>query len=162
SNVMGDIGGVLGQWQTQIWVLMILTVIYAVLFYGKTFPTPKLEGMTSLSQNLKAMLGPTFLFLFVAMALTAISQFGPNQWVSVILPHGGTRAMLILDLTSGSMAVARYFPGPVVNLFRQPGILLGLSIFTTIGISLFSVVTCPIAYLGAVIFALYFGYFWPT
>ncbi len=162
SKVMGDIGGVLGQWQTQMWVLMIPTVIYAVLFYGKTFPKPKLEGMTSLSQNLKAMLGPTFLFLFVAMALTAISEFGPNQWVSVIMSQSGADAMLILALTTGVMAVARYFAGPVVKLFGQTGILLGGAILTTIGIYMFSVVTGPIAYLAAVIFALGVGYFWPT
>lgn len=162
SKLMTDVGGVLGQWQTQMWVLMIPTVIYAVLFYGKTFPKPKLEGMTSLSQNFKAMLGPTFLFLFATMALTAISEFGPNQWVSVIMSNIGADAMLILALTTGVMAVARFFAGPVVKLFGQTGILLGGAILTTIGIYMFSVVTGPTAYLAAVIFALGVGYFWPT
>lgn len=162
SNFMTDIGGVMGQWQTQMWILMIPTVIYAILFYGKAFPKPKLEGMASLSQNVKAMLGPTFLFLFCCMALTAISEFGPQQWVNVVMSHSGANGMLILALTTGLMAVGRYFAGPVVKFFGQTGILLGGAVLSTIGIYMFSVVTGGMSYVAAVIFAMGVCYFWPT
>lgn len=162
SKFMTDFGGTLAAWQTQMWVLMIPTVIYAVLFFGKTFPKPKVEGVTSLSQNFKAMASPVFLFLFFAMALTAISEFGPQQWVNIVLSSSGAEPMLILALTTGVMAVARFFAGPVVGTLGQTGVLLAGSILAAIGIYLFSIVTGPIAYLAAIIFALGVGYFWPV
>lgn len=162
SKFMTDFGGVMGNWQTQMWVLMIPTVIYAVLFFGKKFPTPKVVGVTSLSENFKAMGRPVFIFLFFAMALTAISEFGPNQWVSIVLSSSGADAMLILALTTGVMAIARFFAGPVVQRLGQTGVLLTGAILATIGIYMFSVVTGPIAYFAAIIFALGVGYFWPV
>lgn len=162
SKFMTDFGGVLQQWQTQMWILMIPTIIYAVLFYGKAFPKPKVEGVTSLAQNFKAMGTPTFIFLFFAMALTAISEFGPQQWVSIVMGHSGADSMLILALTTGLMAVGRFFAGPVVRVLGQTGVLLGGAIFATIGIYMFSVVTGPMAYLAAVVFALGVCYFWPV
>lgn len=149
-------------WEAQIWIMMIPTIIYAVLFFGKTFPKPKEEEATSIVSNLKAMISPVYIFLFFAMALTAISEFGPQQWVGLIMGSSGASPMLILALTTGVMAVARFFAGPVVSKLGQTGVLLGGSILATIGIYLFSTVTGPMAYVAAVIFALGVGYFWPV
>ncbi|GGG75148.1 MFS transporter [Parapedobacter pyrenivorans] len=149
-------------WQVQMWVTMVPTIIYAILFYGKTFPKPLVEAATSLAQNLKAMVTPTFIFLFVCMFLTAISEFGPNQWVSVIMASSGAEPMLILALTSGLMAVGRFFAEPVVKAFGQTGVLLGGAILTAIGIYMFSTVTGPLAYVATVIFAIGICYFWPV
>src|SRR5690606_8591407 len=96
----------------------------------------------------------TFIFLFICMFLTAISEFGPNQWVSVIMSHSGAEPMLILALTSGLMAVGRFFAEPVVKAFGQTGVLLGGAILTAIGIYMFSTVTGPLAYVATIIFAI--------
>jgi predicted MFS family arabinose efflux permease len=149
-------------WEAQMWVIMVPTVIYAVLFFGKTFPRATVEGATSLVENFKAMISPVYLFLIVCMALTAISEFGPNQWVSVVLSYSGAEPMIILALVSGTMAVGRFFAGPVVHSLGQTGVLLAGSILTTIGIYMFSTVTGPIAYVAAIIFALGICYFWPV
>jgi len=149
-------------WEAQIWVMMIPTIAYAVLFFGKTFPKPALAGSTSILSNLKAMVSPIYIFLFICMALTAISEFGPQQWSNIILSSSGASGMLILALTTGVMAAARFFAGPVVGKLGQTGVLLGGAIFATIGIYLFSVVTGPMAYVAAVVFALGVGYFWPV
>jgi MFS family permease len=162
SKFMTDAGGFLASWQSQMWVLMIPTVIYAVLFFGKAFPKPKVEGVTSLSENFKAMGRPVFIFLFICMALTAITEFGPQQWVNIVLSASGADAMLILALTTGVMAVGRFFAGPVVQRLGQTGVLLGGAIFAALGIYLFSVVTGPVAYLAAIIFAIGVCYFWPV
>ncbi|MGK6350032.1 MFS transporter [Parapedobacter sp. DT-150] len=159
SQAMTSIGF---SWQVQMWVTMVPTVIYAILFYGKTFPKPVVEAATSLAQNLRAMFTPTFIFLFICMFLTAISEFGPNQWVSVIMSNSGAEPMLILALTSGLMAVGRFFAGPVVKAFGQTGVLLGGAILTAIGIYMFSTVTGPLAYVATIIFALGICYFWPV
>ncbi|MDN3203018.1 MFS transporter [Algoriphagus sediminis] len=149
-------------WEAQIWIMMIPTVIYAVLFFGKKFPRPQVQGSDSLLENVKAMFSPVFIFLFFCMALTAISEFGPQQWVGLIMGSSGASPMLILALTTGVMAVARFFAGPVVGKLGQTGVLLTGSILATIGIYLFSSVTGPLAYVAAVIFALGVGYFWPV
>jgi MFS family permease len=159
SKFMTD--GGLG-WQAQMWVLMIPTVIYAGIFFGKAFPKPTVEGVTSVASNIKAMFSPVFIFLFFAMALTAISEFGPQQWANIVLSSTGASGMLILALTTGVMAVGRYFAGPVVKALGQTGVLLGGAIFATIGVYLFSVVEGQMAYLAAIFFAIGVCYFWPV
>ena len=149
-------------WQTQVWVMMIPTIAYAVLFFGKAFPKPSVAGVTSVGSNVKAMFSPVFIFLFFAMALTAISEFGPQQWANIVLSQSGASGMLILALTTGVMAVGRFFAGPVVKALGQTGVLLGGAIFTTVGIFLFSTVTGNMSYVAALIFALSVCYFWPV
>ena len=150
------------DWQAQMWITMIPTIIYAILFFGKNFPKPLLEEANSLANNFKALLNPVFVFLFIAMALTAISEFGPSQWVSIILVASGAEPLLILALTFGVSAIGRYFAGPVVGKLGQTGVLLGGAILTAIGIYMFSIVTGPMAYLAAVVYALGICYFWPV
>ena len=159
SKFMTDFGM---TWQVQMWLIMVPTIIYAVLFFGKAFPQPKVEGATSLAENFKAMLSPLYIFLFICMALTAITEFGPNQWVTIILSSSGAEPMIILALTTGLMAVGRYFAGPVVGSLGQTGVLLISAVLATIGIYMFSTVTGPMAYVAAIIFAIGICYFWPV
>ncbi|MFX0555770.1 MFS transporter [Maribacter sp. CXY002] len=159
SGFMTDFG-ITGQ--SQVWLLLIPAVIYAYLFFGQTWPKAKIEEAATLSGNLKGMFTPLFLFIAVCMALTAISEFGPNQWVGLILSKSGAEPTLILALTAGLMAVARFFGGNMVAKFNQTGVLLGSAILATIGIYLFSTQTGAMAYVAAVIFALGIAYFWPN
>lgn len=149
-------------WEAQMWIIMIPTIIYAILFYGQKFPEPKLEEMKSLKENVKALGNPVYIFLFFAFALTAISEFGPQQWTSIVLSQSGASPMIILALVTGLMAVGRFFAGPVVEAIGQPGVLLGGSIFATIGVYMFSISTGIMAYVAAVIFAIGICYFWPV
>jgi MFS family permease len=159
SGFMTDFG-ITGQ--SQVWLLLIPAVIYAVLFFGQTWPKAKIEEAATISGNLKGMFTPLFLFIAVCMALTAISEFGPNQWVSLILSKSGAEPTLILALTAGLMAVARYFGGDMVKRFDQTGVLLGSAVLATIGIYLFSTQTGAMAYVAAIVFALGVAYFWPN
>lgn len=159
SKFMTDAG--MG-WESQIWIIMIPTLIYAYMFFGQDFPKPKVAASVSLSENFKAMLTPLFLFMFVCMALTAISEFGPQQWVGLILAKSGAQPMLILALVTGLMAVARYFGGEAVHRFDQTGVLLGSAVLATIGVYLFSTQTGTMAYVAAVVYALGIAYFWPN
>jgi hypothetical protein len=96
------------------------------------------------------------------MALTAITEFGPQQWVGLIMAKSGAQPMLILALVTGLMAVARYFGGEIVHKLDQTGVLLGSAIFAAIGIYLFSTQTGAMAYVAAIFFALGVAYFWPN
>lgn len=152
--------GIIGQ--SQVWLLLIPAIIYAYLFFGQKWPKAKVQEAATLGGNLKAMLTPLFLFIGICMALTAISEFGPNQWVGLILEKSGANTYLILALTAGLMAVARYFGGNMVAKFNQTGVLLGSAVLATIGIYLFSTQTGAMAYVAAIIFALGIAYFWPN
>ena len=149
-------------WQAQIWFILIPTVIYAYLFWGQDFPKPKVASSVKIGENIKSMLTPLYLFIFFCMALTAISEFGPQQWVGLILAKSGAQPMLILALVTGLMAVTRYFGGEVVHQLDQTGVLLGSAVLATIGVYLFSTQTGTMAYVAAVIYALGIAYFWPN
>lgn len=149
-------------WQAQILVIVIPTVVYAFMFFGQTFPTAKVAGSTSLSSNLRAMATPLFIFIFILMAFTAISEFGPQQWYTLVLAQSGVEPLYIAALVASLMAFGRYFGGPLIHKFDQTGVLLGAAVFTLIGIYLFSTVTGAMAYVAAVIYAIGLCYFWPT
>jgi MFS family permease len=159
SKFMTDAGF---GWESQIWVILLPTLIYAYLFFGQLWPRAKSKEASSIKSNLKAMFSPLFIFMMICMALTAITEFGPQQWVGLILSKSGAQPMLILALVTGLMAVARYFGGIVVGRFDQTGVLLGSAILATLGIYLFSTQTGGMAYVAAVIFALGIAYFWPN
>ncbi|GAB4032035.1 MFS transporter [Spirosoma gilvum] len=159
SKFMTDAGL---SWQAQIWVIMLPTVSYVILFFGQAFPQPKVEGAGSLAQNTRALFTPLYIAIFCCMALTAITEFGPQQWVGLIMSKSGASPMLILALVTGLMAIGRFFAGPVVHKLDQTSILLGSSIFALIGIFLFSTQTGAAAYVAAIFFAIGVCYFWPT
>lgn len=159
SKFMTDAGF---GWEAQIWVIILPTLVYAYLFYGQDWPVAKTKEEASLSMNLKAMFSPLFIFMMVCMALTAISEFGPQQWVGLILAKSGAQPMLILALVTGLMAVCRYFGGEVVHKFDQTGVLLGSAVLAAIGIFLFSTQTGAMAYVAAIFFAFGVAYFWPN
>ncbi len=149
-------------WQSQIWVIMIPTILYAYFFFGQKWPKAQVADAATLPGNFKAILTPLFLFMFACMALTAITEFGPQQWVGLILSKSGAQPMIILALVTGLMAVARYFGGEAVHRFNTTGVLLGSAILATIGVFLFSTQTGAMAYVAAVVYALGIAYFWPN
>ena len=149
------------HWQAQIWVILIPTIINAVLFFGQTFPKPRVAGDNTLA-NFKAMLNPLYLFMAACMALTAISEFGPQQWVGPILAKAGASPMLILALVTGLMAVGRFFAGPLIKQLNTVGVLLGSAIFGVIGIYMLSTMSGSMLYVAAIFYALGICYFWPN
>jgi MFS family permease len=149
-------------WQAQIWIILVPTLIYAFIFFGQTFPKPRVQEAASLKGNLKGMASPVFVFIAICMALTAITEFVPTQWVQLVLSKSGAEPMLILALITGIMAIGRYFGGDFVHKFDQTGVLLTSAILATLGIFLLSTQTGSMIYVAAVIFALGVCYFWPN
>ena len=149
-------------WQLQIAAILVPAVIYAYLFFGQAFPEAKVEGGASTGENFKAMLSPLYLFMLACMALTAISEFGPEQWIGPIMGQAGASPMIILAIVTGLMAVGRYFAGPIVHKLDAGGVLLVSAILTAIGVYLMSSATGNMVYISAIIFALGVCYFWPT
>ena len=158
SKFMTDSGM---AWQTQVWVIIIPTVIYAYLFFGQAFPKPKADASSTLD-SFKAMLNPLYLFMAACMALTAISEFGPQQWVGPILAKAGASPMLILALVTGLMAVGRYFAGSIIAKINTVGVLLASAVFALAGLYMMSTMSGTTLYFAAFIYALGICYFWPN
>jgi hypothetical protein len=112
--------------------------------------------------SFKAMLNPLYLFMAACMALTAISEFGPQQWVGPILAKAGASPMLILALVTGLMAVGRYFAGSIIAKINTVGVLLGSAIFALAGLYMMSTMSGTTLYFAAFIYALGICYFWPN
>ncbi len=149
-------------WQLQIAVMLIPCLAYAYLFWGQKFPEAEAAGQTSLGSNLSGMMNPLFFFIAFCMILTANAELSTQQWVGSLLKQSQAQPMLILALTTGLMAVGRYFAGPVIHRLNPTGVLLISAILATLGIYTMSVTTGPAIYMAAILFALGVCYFWPT
>lgn len=148
-------------WQLQIAIMLIPTLIYAFLIFGQKFPeSNELESSTAI--NIKSLASPLFLFMIVCMTLTATTELGTQQWVERILGKAGASPMLVLALITGLMAVGRYFAGPVIHRLNPVGVLWASSVIATLGILMMSMVSGPMVYAAAVLFAVGVMYFWPT
>lgn len=150
------------SWQVQVAVMLIPTVIYAVLFWGQKFPEAAAAGQAKLSDNLRGMLNPLYLFMLLCMVLTANTELSTQQWVGPLLQASGAQPMIILALTTGLMAVGRFYAGPVVHRFNPTGVLWGSAIIATFGIYLLGHTTGAMTYVAAIMFAIGVCYFWPT
>ena len=158
SGFMSDFG--MG-WELQIAVMLIPTAIYGYLFFKEEFPESE-NVETDTSVNIQSLFNPLFLLIIACMTLTAISEFGPQQWIERILGNSGVNPLLILAMVSGIMALGRYFAGPIVHKLNPIGVLLMSAVLTTIAVYYMSIAEGSMIYFGAVLFAFGVCYFWPT
>ena len=158
SNFMTSLG--LG-WELQIAVMIIPTLIYGYLFLKEEFPESE-NIETDTSTNIQSLFSPLFLFIIACMTLTAISEFGPQQWIERILGNSGVNPMLILAMVTGIMALGRYFAGPIVHKLNPIGVLLMSAILTSAAVYSMSIAEGNMIYYAAILFAFGVCYFWPT
>ncbi len=149
------------DWQMQIAVMLVPTVIYGFMIFGQPFPEMA-NSETSTKNNLLALISPLFILMMITMTITATTELGTQQWVERILGASGAHPMLILAMVTGLMAVGRYFAGPVIHALNPVGVLLASSVFAAIGIYLMSMASGGMVYVAAIVFALGVMYFWPT
>lgn len=149
------------DWQMQISVMLIPTILYGFLVFTQKFPEGEnIESNTS--ENIKALGNPLYLFIFFCMSLTAVSEFIPQQWIEKILGSSGASPMLVLALVTGIMALGRFFAGPIIHKLNPIGVLWMSAIITAVAIYLMSIVDGSMLYAAAALFALGVCYFWPT
>lgn len=150
------------SWQVQVGVMLIPTIIYAFLFWGQQFPQAAEAGQAKLSDNIRGMLNPLYLFMLICMVLTANTELSTQQWVGPLLKASDAQPMIILALTTGLMAIGRFYAGPVIHRLNPTGVLWGSAIIATIGIYLLGHTTGAMTYVAAILFAVGVCYFWPT
>ncbi|MBZ5855677.1 MFS transporter [Flavihumibacter profundi] len=150
-------------WQVQVAMMIIPTLIYGYLFYRLEFPvTERVASGVSTSEMYKAVATPLFVFMFVCMFGTAITELFTGQWVGVLLNNVTDNAILILTITTGVMVVGRGLAEPVVHRFSPAGVLLMSAIMAALGIYLLSSLSGNGLYFAAIIFGIGVCYFWPT
>ena len=163
------IGALLGQfmgnaglsWQLQIGIMIVPTLIYGYLILGQKFP--KAENIEAdISQNIKSMFTPLFLFMLICMGLTATTELGTGQFIERLLGQAGAPPLIILAIVTGLMAVGRYFAGPVIHKLNPIGVLFISAIIAAIALFLLSNATGPMVYVAAILFSVGVMYFWPT
>lgn len=148
-------------WEMQVAVMLIPTAIYGFMMFGFKFPKLESENDSTVG-NLKALMNPIYIFLAVCMTLTAVSEFGPGQWINQILKASGATPMLILALITGIMALGRFYAGPLVHKLSPPGVLFASAVIATFGLFLMTQLQGNAVYIAAAVFAIGITYFWPT
>jgi len=149
------------QWQTA--TMLIPTLIYGYMFFKLDFPvTERVSSGVSTKEMYKTILKPLYIFLFICMLGTAITELFTNQWVGVLLQNVTSSAILILALVAAVQAFARSVAGPVVHRISPAGLLLFSAILSTIGIYLLGTLTGNSIFIAAIIFGFGVAYFWPT
>nr|WP_299341287.1 MFS transporter [Allomuricauda sp.] len=163
------IGALLGElmgnmnlsWQLQIGVMIIPTLIYGFLILGQKFP--KAENIESdVTQNIKSMFSPLFIFMLICMGLTATTELGTGQFIERLLGQAGAPPLIVLAIVTGLMAVGRYFAGPVIHKINPIGVLFGSAIIASLALYLLSGATGAMVYVSAILFSVGVMYFWPT
>ncbi len=150
-------------WKVQVGLMIIPTLIYGYLFSRLKFPvTERVASGVSTKTMYRSIVSPLFLFMFVCMIGTAITELFTGQWVGLLLKNVTENSLLILTLTTGVMVIGRGFAGPVVHRFSPQGLLLISAILSVFGLYLLSTSSGNLIFLAAIIFGMGVCYFWPT
>jgi len=151
------------SWQVQVGSMLIPTIIYGYLFSKLDFPvTERVSSGVSYGGMFRAVLSPLFLFMFICMFGTAITELFTGQWIDVLLKNVSDNALLLLTLETGVMIVGRAFAKPVLKKITPQALLIISATLAALGIFMFTVVTGPLLYLAAIIFGMGVCFFWPT
>jgi len=150
-------------WKIQVAMMLIPTLIYGYLFSKLDFPvTERVSSGFSSKDMYKAVISPLFIFMFVCMFGTAITELFTGQWIGLLLKNVTSNAILLLTLTTGIMVIGRGFAEPVVKKLAPQGVLLLSAIFAATGLYLLSTLTGNAIFFAAIIFGIGVCYFWPT
>jgi MFS family permease len=150
-------------WKLQVAMMIIPTLIYGYLFSKLDFPvTERVSSGYTSSDMYKAVLSPLFIFMFVCMFGTAITELFTGQWIGLLLKNVTDNAILLLTLTTGIMVIGRGFAEPVVHRLAPQGVLLLSAIFAAAGLYMLSTFSGNSVFFAAIIFGIGVCYFWPT
>ncbi|MCG9792262.1 MFS transporter [Flavobacterium algicola] len=151
------------NWQVQVAIMLLPTFAYGFLFSKLKFPvTERVSSGVSVGTMYKSVTSPLFIFMFVCMFGTAITELFTGQWIEMLLKNVTDNSILILTLTTGVMIIGRGVAEPVVHRFSPQGVLLLSSIFAAIGLYLLATLSGNAIFIGAFVFGLGVCYFWPT
>jgi MFS family permease len=151
------------NWQIQVALMLIPTLLYGWLFLKEQFPvTERVASGVSTASMYKALASPLFIFMIICMFGTAITELFTSQWIGVLLNNVTKNSLLILAVSTGVMVIGRAFAGPVVHRLAPHGVLLMSAVLATIGLYILGHSGGSMVFLGALVFGMGVCYFWPT
>lgn len=151
------------NWKIQVGIMLIPTLIYGYLFSKLQFPpTERVASGISTGTMYRSVTSPLFIFMFICMFGTAITELFTGQWIDVLLKNVTDNAILILTLTTGVMVIGRGLAEPIVHRFSPQGVLLISAILSAVGLYLLSTLSGNSIFFAAFIFGIGVCYFWPT
>src|SRR5690606_22292688 len=105
------------------------------------FPvTERVSSGISTKAMYKSMLSPLFIFMFICMLGTAVTELFTNQWVGVLLQNVTSNAILVLALVVTVQSVCRAFAELVFLSSIPSRLLLASAIDSTLGFYLLSTI----------------------
>ncbi|HTJ10393.1 MAG TPA: hypothetical protein VL547_00130, partial [Dinghuibacter sp.] len=150
------------NWQVEVGVMLIPTLIYGYLFSRLEFPvTERVAAGVSTGDMYAALFNPLFLFMIICMFATGITELYTNQWMDVIFRTVTDNALLILTFVASVQVLGRAFAGPIVHRLAPQGVLLISAILSAVGIYLLIHLQGAGIFAGAIIFGLGVAFFWP-
>jgi hypothetical protein len=160
------------NWQIELSLVLLPTLIYGFLFLGQKFPaTERVQSGLSFGQMVAATFGrPLFIILFFCMMITASLELGPGGWMANAMEGAvkqvtglGNAGILVLVYGSVLMCVLRGSAGPVIHKLSNTGLLTLSAILGGSGLYLLTVVHSAGAIIAAAtVFYVGVCYFWPT
>ena len=158
-------------WQIKMAAILIPVFAYGFLFYGQKFPqTERVQSNVSTKEMYSTALKPLFLVFLFCMFLTASTELGTGQWMTVIMStslhiglNGATTGVLVLVWINVLMAIGRNFAGNIVHRASPVALLLISSVLSCAGLLLLGTANGTLAiFAAATLFAVGVCYFWPT
>jgi len=151
------------SWQIQVGTMLIPTAIYGYLFSKLDFPvTERVASGVSTASMYKAVASPLFIFMFICMFGTGITELFTGQWIDVLLKNVSDNALLLLTLETGIMVVGRAFAKPILKVLAPQVVLLMSTILAATGIYLLSTLSGNSIFFAAIVFGMGVCFFWPT
>lgn len=151
------------NWTRQVGTMLVPAIAYGFLFSRLKFPvTERVAAGVSTNEMYRSLGNPLFIFMFICMFGTAITELFTGQWIDLLLKNVTDNAILILAVSTGVMVVGRGLAEPVVHRFSPQGVLLISSVLAACGIYLLGHTTGNMIFVGALVFGMGVCYFWPT
>lgn len=151
------------NWQIQMSMMLIPTLIYGFLFLKLKFPvTERVAAGVSTGEMYKSLGNPLFIFMIVCMLGTAITELFTGQWIDILLRNVTDNALLILTVTTFVMVIGRGFAEPIVHRLSPAGVLLISAILSAAGLYLLGHSSGNMLFAGAIVFGMGVCFFWPT
>ncbi|MBO9566541.1 MAG: MFS transporter [Niastella sp.] len=151
------------NWQIQVGMMLLPTLAYGYLFSRLKFPvTERVASGVSTGEMYRSLGNPLFIFMFICMFGTAITELFTGQWIDLLLKNVTDNPILILAVSTGVMVLGRGLAEPVVHRLSPQGVLLISAILAAAGIYLLGHTTGNMVFVGALVFGIGVCYFWPT
>lgn len=164
---IGEVGTLsIGHWTTQMAIVYIPIFLYGALLLRQDFPqTERAQAGIPIREMFRYTLTHPFMWLMLLLMMITVSlELGPMRWIPEVLQAAGVHGILVFAWISGLMMVLRIFAAPFVEKLSPPGMLLGASVLTGIGLLMFSwFETGTFALMtAATVFALGVAFYFPT